>query len=270
MMYALYVMLYPFFMISLFSLSVHTILTTYDISPNYLDFVKVTRSSQEKNCHNEDGDGNRDEDGDQDEDEDEDEDGDEDQDEDEDEDEEEEKKLTPEELAFEEFKKTDKYKFMVKYELEKKDMDSCCKKKNSKDFVYEYIPHIDEIVAMNYDFNSECFRYWSDKSIPFYLLNIVCIKYVNTYNRSHLFLDKVEEVKNESDDDDETSDVFLKTFNTEKKIENRFVKNHFKHIGKLRELSEFIEQPKHKMPKVDFSTFQSMFTSDNIDRSKLD
>ena len=42
---------------------------------------------------------------------------------------EEEKELTPEEWAFEQFKKTDKYKFLTKYELNKLDKEVCDKEK---------------------------------------------------------------------------------------------------------------------------------------------
>ena len=50
--------------------------------------------------------------------------------------EEEKKKLTPEERAFEEFKKTDKYKFLVKYKLDKLDDDICNKDKNNNNIVF--------------------------------------------------------------------------------------------------------------------------------------
>ena len=78
--------------------------------------------------------------------------------------EEEKKKLTPEERAFEEFKKTDKYKFLVKYKLDKIDDDICDKEKNNNDIVFEYVPFMDSIVVMGYDFDNQYYSYWSDKT----------------------------------------------------------------------------------------------------------
>ena len=51
---------------------------------------------------------------------------------------EEKKELTPEERAFEEFKKTDKYKFLVKYKLDKLDDDICNKDKNNNNICVTY------------------------------------------------------------------------------------------------------------------------------------
>lgn len=168
-------------------------------------------------------------------------------------DDEEEKELTPEEWAFEQFKKTDKYKFLTKYELNKLDKEVCDKEKKNNDVVIEYVPHMDSIIIMSYDFDNQYFSYWSDKVVPFYVLNIVAIKYVNEFNRSYLFLNEVEKV-------DETNDgVFVKTTNSEKKIENRYTQNHFKHKGKINELPLNLEKDK-KVPKnIDFETFSKMF-----------
>ena len=168
---------------------------------------------------------------------------------------EEKKELTPEERAFEEFKKTDKYKFLVKYKLDKLDDDICNKDKNNNNIVFEYVPFMDSIVVMGYDFDNQYYSYWSDKTIPFYVLNVVAIKYVTEFNRTHLFLNEVEKVEEEKE-----NSVFVKTHDSEKKIENRYTKNHFKHRGKLYELNVNLNNEKEHKPKIiDFNTFSKMF-----------
>ena len=167
--------------------------------------------------------------------------------------EEEEKELTPEERAFEEFKKTDKYKFLTKYKLEKLDEEICNKDKNNNDIVFEYVPHMDSIIIMGYDFQNQYFSYWCNKSVPFYVLNIVAIRYVTEFNRSHLFLNEVEKVE------EKDSEFFVEVKNSEKKIENRYTKNHFKHRGKLNELTVNLEKKEKKPKNIDFESFSKMF-----------
>ena len=166
---------------------------------------------------------------------------------------EEEKELTPEEQAFEEFKKTDKYKFLTKYKLEMLDEDICNKDKNNNDIIFEYVPHMESIVIMGYDFDNQYFSYWCDKSVPFYVLNIIAIKYVNELNRSHLFLNEVEKVE------EKNTEHFVEVKNSEKKIENRYTKNHFKHRGKLNELNVDLNKEEKKPKNIDFDTFSKMF-----------
>lgn len=163
------------------------------------------------------------------------------------------KELTPEEWAFEEFKKTDKYKFLTKYKLEKLDEEVCNKDKNNNDIVFEYVPHMETIVIMGYDFDNQYFSYWADRPVPFYVLNIVAIKYVIDFNRSHLFLNEVEKVENAN------TEVFIEVKNSEKKIENRYTKNHFKHRGKLNELNVNLNKEEKKPKNIDFNTFSKMF-----------
>lgn len=165
----------------------------------------------------------------------------------------EEKKLTPEELAFEEFKKTDKYKFLVKYKLDKLDEDICNKDRNNNDIVIEYVPHMDTIIIMSYDFDNEYYSYWSDKTIPFYVLNVIAIKYVSLFNRTHLFLNEVEKVE------EKENSVFVKTVDSEKKIENRYTQNHFKHKGKLNDLNVNLNKETKKSKNINFETFSKMF-----------
>jgi len=176
-----------------------------------------------------------------------------------------EKQLTPEEWAFEEFKKTDKYKFLTKYELNKIDSELCNKEKKNNDIVIDYITHIDSIIIMNYDFDNEYFSYWCSKVVPFYILNIIAIKYVNEFNRSYLFLNDVEKIEKTKDG------IFIET---EKKIENRYIQNHFKHKGKLNELPVHLVKDK-KVPKnIDFETFSKMFNNEeeeiNVRRNRPD
>ena len=167
------------------------------------------------------------------------------------------KQMTLEEYEFEKFKLTDKYKFLTKYKLEKKDEELCCKEKNSNNLVYEYIPQLEEIIVLNYDFDNDYYRYWCDKSVPYYLLNVVAIKYVNTYNRSHLFICEKEEVVEDS------NEIFINTLNTEQKLENRYTKNHFKYKGKLSELTFFQDNSKSKK-NIDFNSFNELFNKENI------
>ena len=148
----------------------------------------------------------------------------------------EEKQLTKKEYEFELFKKTEKYKFLTKYKLNKNENNICCKEKNNNDIVFEYIPMSDSIVIMGYDFENSYFQYWSNKSTPFYVLNIVSIKYINEFNRSYLFLDNIDSHKEKSNDD-----LFI---NTETKLENKYTLNHFKHRGKLNELNVLLEVKK--------------------------
>ena len=165
----------------------------------------------------------------------------------------EEKQLTPEERAFEEFKKTEKYKFLTKYKLEILDEDICNKDKNNNDVVFEYVPHMKTIIIMGYDFDNQYFSYWCDQSVPFYVLNIVAIKYVSEYNRTHLFLNEVEEVK------EENTEIFIQVKNSEKKIENKYTKNHFKHRGKLNQLNVNLNKEEKKPKNINFDTFSKMF-----------
>ena len=164
-----------------------------------------------------------------------------------------EKQLTPEEWAFEEFKKTDKYKFLTKYKLEMLDEDICNKDKNNNDIVFEYVPHMESIAVMGYDFDNQYFSYWCDRSVPFYVLNIIAIKYVTDFNRTHLFLNEVEVVE------DKNTEVFIEVKNSEKKIENRYTKNHFKHRGKLSELNVNLNKEERKPKNINFDTFSKMF-----------
>ena len=165
-----------------------------------------------------------------------------------------EEELTPEERAFEEFKKTDKYKFLVKYKLDKLDDDICNKDKNNNNIVFEYVPFMDSIVVMGYDFDNQYYSYWSDKTIPFYVLNVVAIKYVTEFNRTNLFLNEVEKVEKEKE-----NSVFVKTHDSEKKIENRYTQNHFKHRGKLYELNVNLNKEHRKPKNINFDTFSKMF-----------
>ena len=195
--------------------------------------------------------------------EDEDEDEAEDEAEDEDEDE-----LTPEEKALNAFKETDKYKYLTKYKLTEKDEDLCNNEKNNTELVYEYNPIMKTIIIMGYDFEYEYFTYWSDISIPFYFLNVVAIKYVNEYNRSQLFSKNtiVEQEEEDEGENDEKS-VFIKVENNEKKLENRFINNHFKHNGNLRELK--VVKLHEKKPKdVDFKSFSEMFKGEDINLTR--
>ena len=184
-------------------------------------------------------------------------------DEDEDEDE-----LTPEEKALNAFKETDKYKYLTKYKLTEKDEDLCNNEKNNTELVYEYNPIMKTIIIMGYDFEYEYFTYWSDISIPFYFLNVVAIKYVNEYNRSQLFSKNtiVEQEEEDEGENDEKS-VFIKVENNEKKLENRFINNHFKHNGNLRELK--VVKLHEKKPKdVDFKSFSEMFKGEDINLTR--
>lgn len=165
----------------------------------------------------------------------------------------EEKQLTPEEWAFEEFKKTDKYKFLTKYKLEMLDEDICNKDKNNNDVVFEYVPHMKTIIIMGYDFDNQYFSYWCDQSAPFYVLNILAIKYVTQFNRSHLFLNEVEKVE------EKNTEIFIEVKNSEKKIENKYTKNHFKHRGKLSELNVNLNREERKPKNINFDTFSKMF-----------
>ena len=175
--------------------------------------------------------------------------------------------LTDEENALNAFKETDKYKYLTKYELTKTDKDLCNLEKNNTDLVYEYNPILKTIVIMGYDFKYEYFTYWADLSIPFYYLNVIAIKYVNEYNRSHLFSKHkiIEEEQQEEENDEES--VFIKVENNEKRLEKRFINNHFKHCGHLREL-KVVKLHEKKSKDVDFKSFSEMFTGEDINLTR--
>ena len=137
------------------------------------------------------------------------------------------------------------------------DEDICNKYKNNNDIVFEYVPHMETIVVMGYDFDNEYFSYWCDRAVSFYVLNIVAIKYVTDFNRSHLFLNDVEKVE------DKNTEIFIEVKKSEKKIENRYTNNHFKHRGKLNELTVHLDKEDKKSKNIDFNTFSKMFDEDN-------
>ena len=175
------------------------------------------------------------------------------------------KPKTIEEQEFEFFKKTDKYKFLTKYKLEQKKKESCCQEKNNNDITFVFVPMTDSIVVMGYNFENSYFQYWCNKSTPFYILNVIAVKYVTEYNRSYLFVNNIEAIE------EENNDIFINTLNSEKKIENRYTQNHFKHRGKLNELNVSLNTKKKTHIDIDFSTFSKMFGGDeiNINRNNL-
>ena len=174
--------------------------------------------------------------------------------------------LTDNEKALEAFKQTDKYKYLTKYKLTEKDKDLCNLDKNNTELVYEYNTIMKTIIVMGYDFEYEYFTYWSNVSIPFYFLNVVAIKYVNEYNRSYLFSNQ-EIIKEEEKDDKNENSVFIKVENNEKRLEKRFINNHFKQIGNLRELN--VVKLSEKKPKnLDFKSFSEMFTGEEINLTR--
>ena len=62
---------------------------------------------------------------------------------------------------------------------------------------------------------------------------------------------------------EDVNEIFINTFNSEQKLENRYTKNHFKHKGKLNELTFFQENANSKK-NIDFNSFNELFREENI------
>ena len=116
--------------------------------------------------------------------------------------------------------------------------------------LFPYVGVVVEYYQLNQNLNL-----WLDfhKTIPFYVLNVVAIKYVTEFNRTQLFLNEVEKVE------EKDNGVFVKKSDSEKKIENRYTQNHFKHRGKLYELNVNLNKEHRKPKNINFDTFSKMF-----------
>lgn len=91
--------------------------------------------------------------------------------------------------------------YIDKYPLENA-VHNETKRVNHNSFVTEMTPY--GYVIMRYDYDREAFMYWSDKNIPFDILEVVARKFVSLYQCSNLYIERTHLKKKVKEDDSDS------------------------------------------------------------------
>lgn len=183
--------------------------------------------------------------------------------------------------------KDEKECYINKYPI-KQAIHNNSKTVNNNSFITEMTPY--GYVIMGYDYEREGFKYWSDRSIPFEILEVVARKFVSYFHCSDLYINRFftdhgEDNENNKEEDNIITNTDEKDTNREEKEETKKEVSPFAQLKKkdnnnsrkpkketnackfirLGKINDFqllqsieIESPTNKL---DFSTFKKMYQS---------